>query len=143
MERAIIRNDSAYRTQVMSQMGRNANSTPKHEPQAIGSDIARALAAMRPEKDLVCPICGGTFTGRGRRVYCGPACRTRAYRERLAGREEAPSKETPQISDFRRKQIIRRLLIDHSHHLIRESARLNEMAMRRCTSWSRRQASRS
>ena len=44
----------------------------------LSTETARAIAACRRTKTRVCPICGGTFTTRGRGLYDSPTCKRRA-----------------------------------------------------------------
>ena len=56
------------------------------------SDLARALAARRRPKAVVCPVCGTQAVGVGRRTYCSDRCAKRAWwrRHRSAAARLAP-----------------------------------------------------
>ncbi len=99
-----------------------------------GSDSARALAALRRIRQLTCPVCQRAFEGLGRRTYCSPACRTRAYRSRTRAPEVAlPGEEANGPRPYRvpvhRQFVLRgRSLAREAHLLVLASRELRARA---------------
>ena len=46
------------------------------------TELGRALAARRRRVVKTCAVCGTRIEGIGKRLYCSPACTTRAYYRR-------------------------------------------------------------
>jgi hypothetical protein len=58
------------------------------------SQAARALSLGRQAKPRTCPVCGKTFEGVGRIVYCSRRCRAHLYYKRKRARQQAKSATT-------------------------------------------------
>ena len=57
------------------------------------SDMAKALAAGRPQTRKVCPMCGTEFIGISTQLFDKPRCRRAAYRQRQAEARTRPAEQ--------------------------------------------------
>ena len=57
------------------------------------TEAGRLLASLRPVGKRVCPVCGKTFDGVGRRRYCSRSCKLHAQYKR---RSPEASRRGPQ-----------------------------------------------
>ena len=62
------------------------------------SMLARALAARRKPKTVVCPVCGTRAVGVGRRTYCSAQCAKRAWWHR---HRSAAAKSVQEVAALR------------------------------------------
>ncbi|MCC6382431.1 MAG: helix-turn-helix domain-containing protein [Dehalococcoidia bacterium] len=58
-----------------------------------GSEIGRALQAMRRKEERVCEICKTPFLGTVRRKYCSPRCAQRAHYQKHSEAERAERRD--------------------------------------------------
>jgi endogenous inhibitor of DNA gyrase (YacG/DUF329 family) len=56
------------------------------------STVMRALQALRRRVEVTCSICGTAFEATPRRMYCSPACKQKAVRERQRAQKAADDK---------------------------------------------------
>ena len=62
------------------------------------TEIARMFASLRPKRQLTCPVCGTTFEGMGRRRYCSPKCRVKAFYYAHRQQSQPPTEEgSPEV----------------------------------------------
>lgn len=60
------------------------------EVASYGADTVAAALEQVVRESAVCAVCGKSLVAERRsRVYCGPACRMRAYRARRAARSSS------------------------------------------------------
>jgi hypothetical protein len=62
---------------------------------SLTTDQARAVAARRQQIAGVCAVCGATFYGLKRRLYCSHACAQRAFYARQRNKPDTPHADEP------------------------------------------------